>query len=165
MATFRSNFDSDVRPAVVALRETWNLRRKPGGSAVSLGESLIDAVALTVEHRTINEQRQPDLAPLKPLSPRYLAAKVRAGYSSRIGVRKYRMLQIGEIKGETYVGKTIATMTFGLSRETRDEASWFTEGGKNRPARPFYELGPSEEKAIAAVIDDAAEQQRRALGF
>jgi hypothetical protein len=69
------------------------------------------------------------------------------------------------IKGETYVGKTIATMTFGLSRETRDEASWFTEGGKNRPARPFYELGPSEEKAIAAVIDDAAEQQRRALGF
>lgn len=160
MASFKSNFESDIRPALRDLRETWNLKRKPAGSSVSVGESMIDAVALTVEHRTIQEQKQPDLAPLRPLSPRYLASKIRAGYSSRIGVRKYRMLQIGEIKGQTYVGRSVAVMTFGLGEETRREAEFFQERG-----RPFYEIGPSEEKAIAAVIDDAAEQQRRALGF
>jgi hypothetical protein len=160
MATFQSNFDSDVAPALRGLRETWNLRRRPRGSAVSLGESLVDAVALTVEHRTVDEQKTPTLAPLKPLSPKYLARKVREGYSSRIGVRKYRMLQIGEIKGVVYVGRSVATMTFGLSDEMRREAEHFQERG-----RPFYEIGPAEEKAIAAVVDDAAEQQRRDLGF
>lgn len=167
MATFRSNFDSDIRPAVVALRETWNLRRKPAGSAVSLGESLIDAVALAVEQRTVQEQKTPTLGRLKPLSPKYLARKIRQGYSSRIGVRTGRMLDINEIKGETYVGRSVAVMTFGRDEDERQKAEWFTEGSsrQNRPARPFYEIGPGVIREINAVIDDAAEQQRRALGF
>jgi hypothetical protein len=160
MANFQSNFDSEIRPAVRSLAQTWNLRRRPRGSRVSVGESLVDAVALTVEHRTIQEQLEPGLAPLKPLSPRYLARKIREGYSSRIGVRKYRMLQINEIKGVVHVGRSVATMTFGLGEETRREAEHFQERG-----RPFYEIGPLEEKAIAAAVDDAAEQQRRDLGF
>jgi hypothetical protein len=136
------------------------LRRRPRNSSVTIGESLIDAVAVTVQHRTVDEQKTPTLGPLKALSPRYLARKVRQGYSSRIGVRTGRMLDVNEVKGETYVGRSVAVMTFGREEEIKQRAEFFQERG-----RPFYELGPREEKAVAAVIDETAEQQRRALGF
>lgn len=158
MAAIVSN-RSQVSRALHILANSLNLRnRSPLGNR-RLGDELVDAAAAAIRERSVTKQADPSGNPWKRLSPRYLRRKLRQGYPATIGVRTGEMLDPEQVRGRTVVTANAAAMTAGLDAETQQKAEWFQEGGaRNRPARPFYDLGREGEAAADLVVTGAIDR-------
>lgn len=152
MASVTSN-SAEVSGGLRELADALRLDRN------GLGDRVIDATAGAIVTRTKGRQAQPDGTPLAKLKPRTVERKARMGYDPRILVETDVMLQPDQVRGETTVTPSEASMTAGTDDETRLKVDAAHEGSPNRAKRPFYDPGPDGEAAFDAVflgaIDDA----------
>lgn len=159
-------FISSNRAAVVAgcaaLGRGLSLKNR--GRYRSLGDDAADLIAEGEFDRTALDQKEPGGSPLKPLSPRYLADKVRRGYPRTILVRTKAMLALAELRGEVSVTADEMVMTFGTSEETRQKAEWAHEGGRHRPARPFVGLDERIEADLDRLAEEGLDRQAEDMG-
>ena len=71
------------------------------------------------------------------------------------------MLDPQQIQGRTNVTRDSATMQAGLDAETIAKVGYAEEGGPNRPARPFYELGKDGEAAVDVLVKEVLDNAVR----
>lgn len=113
------------------------------GVQKALGAEMADVVVDGIADRSIAEQAAPSSDPWAPLSPRYLARKVRQGYPALIGVRTGNMLSRVELAGNVTVAPTSVIIEYGVTTEARDKLRWFTAGRPGiQPPRPLWGLDP-----------------------
>lgn len=144
MAAITSNRIQVVK-ALFGLSTAYSLRRRMAGGNRRLGDELIDVGTAAIEDRSVNRQVDSTGQPWKPLRPRTIARKRRLGYDLRINIETHEMLDPEQIRGQTHVTEHEATMRAGLDPETQFKVERAQEGGPNRPARPFYDLGEDGE--------------------
>ncbi len=147
------------------LAQTFNLRRRPYGGKKRLGDELIDTAAAAIVNRTKTRQLDSAGKPLKPLKSKYKAAKVRKGYDPRILVKTGEMLELEQVRGKTVVTANVASMEAGLDGEVKALVEYAHEGSKNRPKRPFYDLGKDGEAAVDTLANETIDAAiKAALG-
>lgn len=149
-----SNLGQVVR-GLHRIGDAMNLRRRVGRAR--LGDELIAAAALAIEHRTVDKQLGPDLQPLAPLKARTIARKRKLGLDTRILIETHEMLSPDQITGRTHVERGRAVMLAGESVEAQYKTEWAHEGSSNRPKREWFDLGPDGEAAADEVVDEAGE--------
>lgn len=143
-----------VSKALLGLSSAFSLRRKVAGGNKRLGEELIDTAAAAIEDRSVNRQSDPSGNPWAALSPVTIRRKAAAGHDLRINIETFEMLAFEQIRGGISITEHEATMQAGLDPETRAKVQWAEEGGPNRPARPFFDLGRDGEAAVDVLCEE-----------
>lgn len=126
-----------------------------------LGDDVIDAATDAIVERTVNRQEQPDGERLAKLKPSTVKRKARLGLDPRILVEHHVMLDRKQVRGETAVTATSASMTAGLDDETKAKVDYAHAGSDNREKRPFYDPGADGEAAVDRVFEGAADDAIR----
>lgn len=157
MATITSNKPA-VAKALFGLSQTFNLRRKPRGGKKRVGDELIDTAAGAIEDRSVNKQLRPGGGHWAPLKESTKERKARLGLDPRINIETHEMLDLEQIRGRTVVTSAVAVMAAGLDEATQAKVEFAEEGGPNRPARPFYDLGDDGEKAVDTLCNEIRDQ-------
>jgi hypothetical protein len=158
----RSNF-TEVKQGVSGLGSMLKLRRRPPGFRKTLGETIVERSAEAIIHRSLGEQTDPSGRPWKRLSARYLRWKMKHGYSLLKNEMTGEMLSLEQVRGKVVISDDAAQMTAGTDDFVQDKVEWTEEGQpeKNRPKRPFYDLGAAGEKALDEVIGEAIDNTLR----
>ena len=153
MATLISN-RIQVSKALLGLATAFSLRKRRPGGQKRLGEELVDTAAVAIEDRSVNRQVDPSGNPWAALRPFTIRRKAALGHDLRINIETHEMLDMEQIRGNVSITEHEAIMRAGLDDETRQKVEWAQEGGPNRPARPFYDLGPDGEAAVDVLCEE-----------
>jgi hypothetical protein len=150
---------SVISNRVAIIHDLYRLKNKltftgPGQYRGMLGLDLVDLVAESIMEQTVLDQSDPRGNPLAPLSPKYLASKVKQGYSDLILVRTGEMLSLKNLRGQFMVQAVHVQMVYGGNQQVMQKAEWAHEGSKkrNRPKRKFYELNEHTNAELDRVI-------------
>lgn len=130
----------------------------------TIGLTVVRVVAEGLLHRYVLEQKEPGGAPLAKLADSTRKYKARRGYPAEALVRTKKMLDFEQLKGQTMIDKGSVEMVYGLDETQRKKMEYATEGAKNRPARPGYELNPDIERSIDAAVTADLDVNFRAAG-
>lgn len=146
---------------------------------MSLGKRMAEKTAEMIQARSIGFQKGA-AQQWEPNKEPYKSDKARKyNVFDLAGVRTGQMLSQESLRGETTVTATEVEMAYGTGEAPtssstghiedadmkvtdRQKAGWFTEGGKNQPERPFYELDQDIADEVFAVVVEAVEKMLRA---
>ena len=154
---------TEIRRTVGGLGQTLNLRRRSHGGR--LGDVLTTRVAEAIVYRSMAKQTDPGGRLWKRLSRRYLQWKIKHGYSPLRNVMTEEMMTVEQVRGHVTITANLATMTAGLDEFVQQKVEWAEEGQpeKNRPKRPFMDLGKEGEQAVDEVVTTAIDEHLRSL--
>lgn len=145
----------------------------------SLGRDLAHEVAGQIAIRAAAESRGPDPGRWEPNARRYRERKARHyGWPDNPNYRTGQMLSHESLLGEPAVDPDRVLMHYGTNEAPRgnkspvdnrtpseraadaratdvDKAEWTTQGGKGRPARPFYQIDDAIRDRVIEVAGEA----------
>lgn len=171
MADVQSNFP-EIERVIQAIADSFNFERP--GREQSLGRDALGVVTTSIQDRCRNET--------DPEGNRWAPNKEWAQKDPRkrgkpVGILgdSDNMLAPLQIQGEQDVTSTQAEVTYGTDEWNRRKAQWFTNGSRasddgtersgadNQEARPFYEIGEAEERALDEFFDAELDRYLREL--
>lgn len=142
---------------------------------MSLGKRMAEKTAEAIQVRSISFQKGADVQ-WDPNKEPYKSDKAKKyNVFDLAGVRTGQMLSQESLRGDTTVHPTEVEMVYGTDQAPtrsstghitaqdmkvtdRQKAKWFTEGGKDQPERPFYELDQDIADQVFAVVDEALDK-------
>ena len=147
MARVTSNLP-EIQASLQALGQTFALDRPTHGQ--SLGRDALAVVTTAIGDRCRAEEAPggAEWPENKPWADRDPAKR-----GKPVGVLTGEMLSPEQLAGEPTITRESATTVYGTDEASRQKAAWFSEGNDNQPARPFYEMDETTDKALEAFLD------------
>lgn len=120
----------------------------------NLGQDLCKAATDGCQE-CIAREESPDGSPWAPLSKDYAEWKAFHYPGSPIGVVHLVMANPREVAGEVIATPNKAEVTYGVSGQAKQEASWFQEGdpAHNRPPRRFWGFTRDSLATVRVILD------------
>lgn len=118
-----------------------------------LGQELCKAATDGVQYAIAREE-DPDGVAWAPLSDAYREAKEFSHPGNPIAVLEGAMADPREVAGTVEVSRDEAAVTYGVSDQARQEATWFQEGNANQPPRPFWGLTADAKAESRRILDE-----------
>lgn len=123
-----------------------------------LGRRLCKASTDGVQ-RCIADECTPEGQPWVPLSEAYEEWKSFQFPGNPMGVLYQHMANPREVAGKVQVTTNQAVVTYGVSDQAKQEATWFQEGsgrpGHGQPPRPFWGFTDESLAEVAKILDAA----------
>jgi hypothetical protein len=101
----------------------------------------------------IDRQESPEGVRWADLSATYEEWKSFQFPGNPIGVLHQHMADPHEVAGDIVVSPEHAVVTYGITDQARQEATWFQEGDGHQPARPFWGLTADALKEAEGLLD------------
>jgi hypothetical protein len=166
---------------VQAIIDGINLEATVAGGI--LGEELLDAAAMAILQRSIQQQSAPGGGAWAANATKYADYKQKKGVDRvGIGVSKAtandpsrRMLSLPQVQGRRTITAELAEAEYGMDDDANRKAQWFTagsvgaegcepSGATNQPPRPFYDLDEADRQEIERRAEDLIGQLLHDLG-
>jgi phage gpG-like protein len=123
----------------------------------ALGRKLCKAATDGVQE-CIADEKTPDGQAWVPLSEHYEEWKSFHYPGNPMAVLKGIMANPREVAGEVVVRPDHAVVTYGVTDEAREHATWFQEGGgrpgHGQPARPFWGFTSASLDEVREILDE-----------